>query len=443
MMSVKSVSDLHADPEARATRRPGKRRGPLAGIRIADFCWMGVGACATRILADFGADVIRIENRNHLDNPRRMPVYKSQPPRAFGEEDQHPDPNKGGIFNNYNRNKLGVTLNMSEPRGRALAERLIASSSVVTQNFAKGIMERWGLTYERLNTLSPEVIYARMTGYGYTGPHSDYRSYGPVVQAVCGLSHVSGMPGQEPSGIGYSYMDNEAAFFNAAALLTAIYRRNITGRGTDIDVSAIEVGVNLLGPLFLDVSANGRTTRGENFPLGNRLEHPNAAPHGVYPCNGKDRWIAIAVFDEKDWQALLGVMGRPAWSTEARFGTQESRFQHQDALDGLLAAWTRGQDRYQLMHQLQATGVCAGAVQNAEDTNETDPQLAHRGIFFELDHPVIGPARFEGTPIHFSNTGPDNWRSAPLLGEDNEFVFKELLGVGDEEYSSLVAAGIV
>jgi crotonobetainyl-CoA:carnitine CoA-transferase CaiB-like acyl-CoA transferase len=442
-MNLKSVSEPGADPEARASRRPGPRRGPLAGIRVADFCWMGVGACATRILADFGAEVIRIEDRNHLDNPRRMPVYKGQPPRAFGEEDPKPDPNKGGIFNNYNRNKLGVTINMRETRGRALAERLISSSSVVTQNFAKGIMERWGLTYERLNTLSPEVIYARMTGYGYTGPHADYRSYGPVVQAVCGLSHVSGLPGREPSGIGFSYMDNEAALFNAAALLAAIYRRNITGRGTDIDVSAIEVGINLLGPLFLDVSANGRTTRGPDFPLGNRLEHPHAAPHGVYPSSGEDRWIAITVFDDKDWLALLGVMGHPAWSTEARFSTQEARFQHQDALDGLLAAWTRGKDRYELMHQLQAAGVCAGAVQNAEDTNETDPQLSQRGIFFELDHPVIGPARFEGTPIQFSNTGPDYWRSAPLLGEDNEFVFKERLGIGDSEYASLVTDGIV
>jgi crotonobetainyl-CoA:carnitine CoA-transferase CaiB-like acyl-CoA transferase len=442
-MSLKSICELGADPQARASRRPGPRRGPLAGIRVADFCWMGVGACATRVLADFGAEVIRIEDRNHLDNPRRMPVYKGQPARAFGEEDQNPNPNKGGIFNNYNRNKLGVTINMRDPRGRALAERLISSSSVVTQNFAKGIMERWGLTYGRLNTLSPEVIYARMTGYGYTGPHADYRSYGPVVQAVCGLSHVSGMPGREPSGIGFSYMDNEAAFFNAAALLAAIYRRNITGRGTEIDVSAIEVGINLLGPLFLDVSANGRTTRGPDFPLGNRLEHPNAAPHGVYPCSGEDRWIAITVFDDKDWQALLGVMRHPAWGTEARFGSQEARFQHQDALDGLLAAWTRGKDRYELMHQLQAAGVCAGAVQNAEDTNETDPQLAHRGIFFELDHPVIGLARFEGTPIQFSNTGPDNWRSAPLLGEDNDFVFKELLGISDSEYASLLADGIV
>ena len=423
-------------------RRPGARRGPLAGIRVADFCWMGVGACATRLLADFGAEVIRIEDRQRLDMPRRLPVYKGEA-RAFGDEDANPDPNKGGIFNNYNRNKLGVTINMRTARGRELADRLIASSSVVTENFAPGVMERWGLTFERLRELSPQVIFARMSGFGHTGPHAEYRSYGPVVQAVSGLSHISGLPGEEPSGWGLSYMDNEAAFFNAAALLMAIYNRNITGQGSEIDVSAVEAGINLLGPLLLDVAVNGRSTRGPDFPLGNRLEHPDAAPHGVYPCVGEDRWLAIAVFNDAEWRALVAVMGSPGWAADAAFATQAGRFAHQDSLDANIAAWTRGQDRHELMHQLQAAGVAAGAVQTAEDLNETDPQIAHRGLYFELDHPVIGEARFEGTPIQFSRTEQQNWRSAPLLGEDNAFVFKGLLGVGEDEYESLVAEGVL
>ncbi|MFP5305919.1 MAG: CaiB/BaiF CoA transferase family protein [Gammaproteobacteria bacterium] len=428
---------------AGAARTPRARRGPLAGIRVADFCWLGVGACATRVLADFGAEVIRIEDRNRLDMPRRLPIYKNGKARTYGEEDPNPDPNKGGLFNNYNRNKLGVTINMRSPKGRALADRLIASSSVVTENFAPGVMERWGLTYERLRELSPNVIYARMSGYGHSGPHADYRSYGPVVQAVCGLSHIAGLPGMEPSGWGLSYMDNEAAFFNAAALLMAIYRRNTTGEGTEIDVSAIEAGINLLGPILLDVAVNKRSTRGADFPTGNRLEHPNAAPHGVYPCAGEDRWIAIAVFDQREWLALVSVMGDPEWARDARFATQAARFEHQDALDARIGAWTRDQERYALMHRLQAAGVAAMAVQDGEDINEHDPQLAARGAFFELDHPVIGEARFEGMPVQFSRTVQQNWRSAPLLGEDNAHVFKRLLGVPDDEYAAPVEEGVL
>ena len=425
------------------SRQPAARQGPLSGIRVADFCWMVAGSCTTRLLADFGAEVIRIEDRNNVDIPRRMPIYKAEPARSFGEEDSAPDLNKSGMFNNFNRNKLGVTINLRTQRGRSLAEQLIASSSVVTENFAPGVMERWGFTYEHLNRLSPEVIYGRMSGFGHSGPKAAYRSFGPVVQAVAGLSHISGLPGQEPSGWGFSFMDNEAAFFNTTALLTAIYQRNRTGKGTEVDVSSVEVGINLLGPLLLEVATNKRSTRGADFPLGNRVEHPNAAPHGVYPCLGEDRWIAIAVFDDNEWQALVVAMGSPLWAAESRFTSLDERIRNQDALDAGLSAWTRDQDRYGLMHRLQGAGVCAGVVQRAEDTNENDPQIAHRDLFFELDHPVIGMARFEGTPIHFSRIAPDNWRSAPLLGEDNEYVFKELLGLDPDEYDSLVAEGVI
>jgi len=437
-----TVARAESVASAGPSRTPGARRGPLAGVRVADFCWMGVGACATRLLADFGAEVIRIEDRNRLDMPRRLPIYKGEA-RTYGEEDANPDPNKGGLFNNYNRNKLGVTINMRSAKGRALADRLIASSSVVTENFAPGVMERWGLTYERLRELTPEIIYARMSGFGHSGPHAEHRSYGPIVQAVCGLSYISGLPGEEPSGWGLSYMDNEAAFFNASALLTAIYHRNLTGEGAEIDVSAVEAGINLLGPILLDVAVNGRSTRDGAFPTGNRLEHPDAAPHGVYPSSGEDRWIAIAVFNDAEWRGLVSVMGDPSWAGEPRFASQAARFANQDALDAMLGAWTKDKDRYELMHALQAAGVAAGAVQTAEDTNDNDPQIAGRDLFFDLDHPVIGEARFEGTPIQFSRTVQENWRSAPLLGEDNAHVFKGLLGIGDDEYEALAAEGAI
>jgi len=429
-------------PTAQSDRTPRTRTGPLAGVRVADFCWMGVGAVATRMLADFGADVIKIEDRTRLDMPRRLPFYKDDP-RTYGDEDPNPDPDKGGLFNNYSRNKLGVTINMRTERGRELADQLIAASSVVTENFAPGVMERWGLTYERLDQLSPEVIYARMSGYGHTGPHVGYRSYGPVIQAVSGLTFVSGLPDREPSGWGLSYMDNQAAYYNSAGVLMALLQRGVTGKGAEIDVSAVEVGINLLGPMLLDVSVNSRPTRRPGFPTGNRLEHPQAAPHGVYPCSEEDRWVAIAVFDDDDWARLVGALGDPDWAADPRFSGQAQRHGLQDELDKHLSDWTRTRTPHEVMHLLQAAGVAAGAVQDAEDINEHDPQVAHRGTFFELDHPVIGPARFEGSPVLFSSMTQDNWRSAPLLGEDNHHVFTTVLGLSDDEVADLTEQGVI
>ena len=437
-----SPSSLPVDQSSHG-RTPRPRTGPLAGLRVADFCWMGVGALATRLLADFGADVIKIEGRNRIDLPRRLPIYKGDRLRAYGDEDSAPDPEKGGLFNNFNRNKLGVTINLRLPEGRQLAERLIATSSVVSENFAPGVMENWGLTYGRLRELVPEVIYARMSGFGHTGPHASYRSYGPVVQAVSGLSHISGLPGQEPSGWGLSYMDNMAAYFNSAGLLLAVLQRQRTGRGTEIDVSAVEAGIGLLGPLLLDAEVNHRSTRRPDYPPGNRLEHPPAAPHGVYPSRGEDEWVAIAVFNDDEWDRLVAALGQPAWTADPRFGSQPSRHAHQDPLDEHLSAWTRDRLRHETMDLLQAAGVRAAAVQNARDLTTTDPQVAAHGLFFELDHPVIGPALFEGVPFLASSFTPDHWRSAPLMGEDNAYVFKTFVGLADDEYDGLVERGVI
>jgi len=424
------------------SRRPRPRTGPLAGVRVADFCWMGVGSVATRMLADYGADVIKIENRNRLDTPRKLPIYKGVV-RSYGEEDADPDPDKGGLFNNYCRSKLGVTIDMRQPEGRALAGELIRSSSVVTENFAPGVMERWGLTYDAVRELVPDVIFARMSGYGHSGPHQEYRSYGPVIQALSGLTFMSGLPGREPSGIGLSYMDNQAAYYNSAALLTAILHRMVTGEGCEIDVSAVEASVTLLGADLLDVTVNDRVTRRPGYPAGNRLEQRNAAPHGVYPCRGEDRWVAIAVFDDADWRRFVGAIGSPAWADDARFADQAARHAVQDELDARVAGWTREFDRHEVMERLQSAGVAAAAVQDPRDLTDLDPQIAARGTFFELDHPVIGPALFEGSPMTLSRTDADLWRSAPLLGEDNDYVFGEILGLGADRRAELAEAGVI
>lgn len=434
--------DTAAGAAGHDTRRPVPRKGPLAGIRVADFCWMGVGSVATRLLADFGAEVIKIENRRRLDRPRMLPIYKDEA-RNYGQELAGADPDGGGLHNNYSRNKLGITVDMSTERGRALMDRLIACSSVVTENFAPGVMERWGLTYDRLRELRDDVIYGRMSGFGHTGPHAHFKSYGPIVQAVSGLSFISGLPDREPSGWGLSYMDNQAAYYNSAALMMAILRRNKTGQGAEVDVSAVEVGISMVGPDLIDVSVNKAVTRRPGFPRGNRLEHPPAAPHGVYPSRGEDRWVAIAVFGQEDWERLVRVLGDPEWARDERFRTAAARHRHQDQLDRHLSDWTRARTPHEAMTELQGAGVAAGAVQNAQDLNEADPQLAARGTFFELDHPVIGTARFEGTPITFSRTVQHTWRSAPLLGEDNHYVFGDLLGLDPDQIAGLEQEGVI
>ena len=385
-----------------------------------------------------GAEVIKIEDRTRIDTPRKLPIYKDEPARNFGEEAVDADPDRGGLFNNYCRNKLGVVINMRTPKGRQLAERLIAESSVVSENFAPGVMERWGLTYERLQELSPDVIYARMSGYGHSGPHAEYRSYGPVVQAMSGLTHISGLPGREPSGWGFSYMDNQAAYYNSTALLMAIYQRMRTGQGTEIDVSAIENGINLVGPVLLDVTVNGHTSRRPDFPTGNRLEWPPAAPHGVYPAQwrgplGRHRRVRRRPVGRSRHCARKPRHGPPTRvSPRRRIGsgtrtpsTSTCRLGHVTAT--ATTSWSC------------CSGMACrrGPCRTPKISTRRDPQVAHRGVFFEMDHPVIGPARFEGTPVQFSSIAQDNWRSGPLLGEDNEYVFKQIVGVDDDEFDEL------
>lgn len=432
-----------AAPTRSDDRRPRPRNGPLAGIRIADFGWMGVGSCATRLLADYGADVIKIEDRSRLDNIRRLPFYRGSD-RTYGDAVPGADPDLGGLHNNYSRNKLGVTINMRTEEGRELAWRLMSECSIVSENFAPGVMERWGITYEALRERVPDVIFARMSGFGQDGPQRDYRAYGPVVQATCGLSYAGGLAGLPPSGYGFSYMDNMAASFASSALLLAILRRRRTGLGTQIDISAQEVGVNLVGPVLLEAAANHPTYPLPGFPPGNRLLHGEASPHGVYQCAGDDRWIAITAFNDEQWVQLCDVLGLDADVLDESFATVSGRQQAQDDVDKAVSAATSQWDPFELEARLQAVGIPAGAVQNPREIIERDAQLKHRtGTFFELDHPKVGPALFEGSPALFGSTRPDNWRSAPMLGEDNDYVFGEILGMSRDERDALSSKGVI
>jgi crotonobetainyl-CoA:carnitine CoA-transferase CaiB-like acyl-CoA transferase len=417
--------------------------GPFAGIRLTDFCWWGVGALATRTLADMGAEVIKIEDRGRPDLTRTLPPYPDELV-SLGEVGAVTNFDRSGFFNNHNRNKRSMLLNMRHPRGREICRALIAKSDIVSENFRPGVMERWGLTYEAMTEIKPDIIFARLSGLGHTGPEAGYGTVGPVVQALSGLTALGGLPGEVPSGWGYSYMDNTAAYYGTIAMLLALYHRNATGEGQEVNVAAVEAGINMLGPDLLDYTANGRKYRRDGMPPGNRLTSRPAAPHGVYPTSEQDRWIAISVFSDEEWAALLDVMGQPAWAENPCFATLEARVKYQDELDGHMAAWTAGQERYSLMERLQAAGVCAGVVQTGQDRAEYDPQARLYDLYPIVDHPTMGPSHVEGLPFKLSGSpAREEWRSGPLLGADTEYVLTEVLGMDGAAVKELEADGVI
>jgi crotonobetainyl-CoA:carnitine CoA-transferase CaiB-like acyl-CoA transferase len=416
---------------------------PLEGIRVADLTWLLAGAGATTILAHLGAEIIRVEWMGKLDFTRAdrvapiplAPGKHEQPYRRFVDgRGPLPNPNRSGVFNDRNPGKLGATLNLNHPQGRALFLRLVAVSDVVMDSFTAGQMARWGLSYDDLRAVKPDLIYVQLSGFGNRGPYRDYVSFGPPAQSFAGLGYQSGLPDREPAGWGFSYLDNTPPYSGAMAVISALYYRGRTGRGQYIDQAQYEPGLGITGTAVLDYSANGRPYR----RTGNRSPHLAAAPHGAYRCRGADEWIAIAVYSDEEWGALRTAMGDPTWAGDPRFATLDRRVANQDALDPLLEAWTRDQDKYDLMYHLQDLGVRAGAVQSNRDKVETDPQLKERAFLAHLDHSEIGvwpvtrsfTPKLSATPAH---PGGLPARASPCVGEDNPYVFRDLLALSEAE----------
>jgi crotonobetainyl-CoA:carnitine CoA-transferase CaiB-like acyl-CoA transferase len=423
----------------------------LAGIRVIDLTWILVGPGATRLLASMGAEVIRIEPTDpaRVDMARYVPPFISDTPGPpddpFGFHYELNDRfDRAGYYFNNNPGKRGVRLNMNTPQGRELFARLVAIGDIVTENFSAHTMEKWGFGYEQLRAIKPDIIYVQMSGMGHSGPEHNYVSYGPTAQALSGLSHQSGLPEPyPPAGWGYSYMDHTAAYYGAMGALCALHYRNRTGEGQHIDMAQAGVGLLHTGTSILDAVVNRRQT----VRTANRSPYRPAAPHGVYPCQGEDRWCAIAVFSEAEWQALCDAMGRPAWTAKPAFATFEGRLLHQESLDAALSDWTRQQPPAAVMQRLQQHGVRAGVVQTAEDKVRHDPQLAARGYFVSLPHSRFGLLPVEGVPLQFSETpahpGGVTQRGAPRWGEDNAYVYGELLGLPESEITDYTAKGII
>ena len=404
----------------------------LAHIRICDLSGQLAGAGSTRVLAAFGAQVIRIEDpvtRGLWDIVRQIGPYING--------DRSPDGGSG--FNNHNVEKLGITLNLRTERGKELLAELVKLSNAVTENFAAGVMDRLGFGYERLRALRPDIVYVSNCGFGHSGPYEPFKSWGPIVQAFSGLTHTSGLPGEEPAGWGYSYMDHTGAYVMAIGLLAALLHQRRTGAGQWVDIACVEAGIALNGPAVLDATVNGRDP-GVGAVHSNRSI--DMAPHGVYPCRAEDSWVAIACRDDADWTALAKVLGEP-WAGEGRYATLVGRYAGQDELDEGIGAWTRTRDRDDIVALVREAGVpCAPVLRPPE---RCDGHAAHDswGLWPSVHHTKHGQVRVDGLPVHLSRTDWRLGRGGPVLGEDNERVFSEVLGLTSAEIGRLRADGVI
>lgn len=411
------------------------RHGALGHVRICDLSGQLAGAGATRVLAAFGAQVIRIEDpvTNGLwDIVRQLGPYVNN--------DRSPDGASG--FINHNVEKLGITLNLRTARGKELLGELVRVSNAVTENFAAGVMERLGFGYDRLCDLRPDIVYVSNCGFGHTGPYRPFKSWGPIAQAVSGLTHTSGLPGEEPAGWGYSYMDHAGAHIMAIALLAALYHQRRTGEGQWVDVACIEGGIALTGTAVLDATVNGRLLREDGDVHSNRSSAPAMAPHGIYPCRDDDSWVALACRHEDDWAALVDVLGE-SWAKDDGYATVRGRFGAQDAIDAGLTMWTSTRARDGVVSTLRAAGVPVAPVKRPSERCDGDAENDAWGLWPTAVHAKHGAVRVDGMPVHLSATDWRIERAGPVLGQDNEQVYADVLGLTPAEIGRLADEGVI
>jgi len=420
---------------------------PLEGIRVCDFSWFAAAPVATKILADHGAQVIKMESATHPDGIRMaMPLTP-------GKEESL---NAGGWFNNQNSSKLCLGLNLANPRAKEVYDRLIMVSDVVVENFSPRLKESLGLNYEDYVKLKPDLIWVDQPMQGITGPHKYRAGFGAVITPLGGLSYLSGFPHRPPVGTGTNYTDyviNPGHL--AIAVIGALRRRKRTGKGQHVVMAQYGSAVSVLETAILDYTVNGRIqTRS-----GNRI--PYAAPHGCYRCKGEDRdciyytamgpapgrkddrWCVIAVFTDAEWEAFCNVIGNPPWTSDPRFATLLGRKENEDELDRLVEEWTQERSPEEVMLLMQRAGVPAGVVQDAEDILVHDPQIRARGYYVYVDHSETGHSAYDGSGFKLSATPGTLSSGAPRIGEHTEFVCKEILGMADEEINVLLAEGVL
>ena len=380
---------------------------PFEGIKVADFSWVAVGPTTTKYLADHGATTVRVETSNPLDILRVAGPFK----------DNVPGPDRTQFFGDFNTSKMGLTLDLKNPAGVAVARRLISWADVCVESFTPGTMDSLGIGYQTARSLNPSIIMASTCLMGQTGPAASYAGFGFHAGSIAGYYEITGWPDLPPDGPFTAYTDTVAPRFLAATIMAALDHRRRTGQGQHIDASQLEIALHFLAPQIIDFNVAGRLVSRN----GNRSE--TAAPHGAYPCAGDDQWCAIAVESDKQWSDLRQAMGDPEWSWDDRFSTTAGRLEHQGEIDGHLAEWTRDKSAPEIMHLL------------------SDPQLEHRRFFRYMDHPEMGHIPYTGHQFRISGYDSGPRFPAPILGQHNEEVLREVLGMTDDEISDAIIAG--
>ena len=408
----------------------------LSKIRVCDFTGQLAGAGATRVLAAFGAQVIRVEDRLRQG---QWDIFRGNGPWT----DERRGINLGGAFNNHNVEKLGVTLDMRKPKAKRILADLISVSDAVTENFSKGVMARWGFSYEEMAAIKPDIVYVSNCGFGHVGPYSEFKTWGPIVQAVSGLTHQSGLPGMPPAGWGYSYMNHTGGYLMAIAILMALYHRHRTGEGQWVDMSCTDGAAALNGPAVLDYTVNGVPSRRPGNPHSNRSDYPRMAPHGVYKCAGEDNWVAIAARDDSDWRAICRVLRLDDLAADSGLASLDGRIERQDEIDARIESRTESRSHMEITRALQSAGVPAGAVQRPKERIEDDPNTRAWNLFPHVSHPEIGAMQVDGMPIRLSETPARIERGAPTLGQHNSRIFGGVIGIDADALAALEREGVI
>ena len=402
------------------------KKQAFAGIHVVEFTGFAAGPVVGKHMADHGAEVVRVESATRPDGFRtHYPPFK----------DDIPGLNRSGCFAIFNNDKCSMTLNLRQPKGIELAKRLVGWADVVIENFTPGTMKKLGLAYGSLCQVKQDIIMLSTCNQGQTGPHASHPGFGSHLSSLSGFTSLIGYPDRPPAILYGPYIDFIGGGFGMIAVAAALDYRRRTGKGTYIDLAQYEAGLHFIAPVLLDYALNGRVVQRQ----GNRS--PSAAPHGAYPCQGDDRWCTISVHDDEEWSRLKAALGNPSWA-DSRYDTLLGRKAHEEEMDHHLAEWTRGFSPQEAMERLQAAGVHAAVVRNIGDLF-SDEQLEHRHTWWELEHPEMGLHHYEAAPFILSETPAELSRPAPCLGEHNDYVYKDILGLSEEDCRTLGEEGVI
>jgi crotonobetainyl-CoA:carnitine CoA-transferase CaiB-like acyl-CoA transferase len=397
------------------------------GLKVAEFAWIVVGPSTSRYLAEHGATVVKIESHKRLDTNRvNSPFVNNEP-----------TPDSSMFYGRHNPNKYSVSIDMNKPTGKELAWKLINWADIVTESFAPGMMERWGMSYEDVRKVRPDIIYFSSSMQGRGGSHSGYAGYGQNASSFSGFTELSGWPDRMPSAPYGAYTDYICCRVGAFAILGALIHRQLTGKGQYIEQSQYESSLHYLMPAIMDYQVNNQIMS----RMGNRT--PLAAPHGVFQCKGDDRWVAISAMREDEWLNFCKAIGNPALAKQKEFATLADRKKNEDKLDEIVTAWTQKHTHEEVESILQKAGVPAHMVSRPSDVYK-DRQLEARHYWNSLDHEVMGKQKYEPQcGFILSKTPRKIFRPSPMVGQHNEYVFKELIGMSDDEIAEHIIDGSI